>query len=328
VLDWLQHNPDTRHIPVHIVSVEEDSVRAHRSGASSALNKPAAKEALDTLFSEIVQSIERRTKRLLVVEDDEPQRRRIAELCGGEDVEITSAATGAEALAALGRERFDCMILDLGLPDMSGFDVIQSVQDEMSLKGMPVVVYTAGTLARRDETRLRKVAKTVVVKDVRSPERLLEEVTHVLHRVEADLPVEKRQMLRAARQVDPTLAGRKVLVVDDDIRNVFAITAVLERQGMDVVTAETGAEALAALESRTDIDVALIDVMMPEMDGYETMSRIRALDRYRALPLIALTAKAMRGDRERCLEAGATDYISKPVDTEQLLSILRVHLYR
>jgi CheY-like chemotaxis protein len=172
------------------------------------------------------------------------------------------------------------------------------------------------------------VAKSVVIKDVRSPERLLEEVTHLLHRVEAELPAEKRQMLRTARQVDVQLSGRRVLVVDDDIRNVFAITAVLERQGMDVVTAETGAEALAALESRSDIDIALVDVMMPEMDGYETMERIRRLSQYEKLPMIALTAKAMRGDRERCLEAGASDYISKPVDTEQLLSMLRVHLYR
>ncbi|HEV7466279.1 MAG TPA: response regulator, partial [Candidatus Dormibacteraeota bacterium] len=195
-------------------------------------------------------------------------------------------------------------------------------------RGMPVVVYTAGELGRRDETRLRKVAKSVVIKDVRSPERLLEEVTHLLHRVEAELPAEKRQMLRSARQVDATLSGRRVLVVDDDIRNVFAITAVLERQGMEVVTAETGAEALAALESRTDIDIALVDVMMPEMDGYETMERIRRQSQYQKLPMIALTAKAMRGDRERCLEAGASDYISKPVDTEQLLSMLRVHLYR
>jgi CheY-like chemotaxis protein len=206
--------------------------------------------------------------------------------------------------------------------------VIEKVQDEVSLRGMPVVIYTAGELGRRDETRLRKVSKSVVIKDVRSPERLLEEVTHLLHRVETELPVEKRQMLRSARQVDNQLAGRRVLVVDDDIRNVFAITAVLERQGMEVVTAETGAEALAALESRADIDVALVDVMMPEMDGYETMERIRRLSQYQKLPLIALTAKAMRGDRERCLEAGASDYISKPVDTEQLLSMLRVHLYR
>jgi CheY-like chemotaxis protein len=193
---------------------------------------------------------------------------------------------------------------------------------------MPVVVYTAGELGRRDESRLRKVAKSVVIKDVRSFERLFEEVTHLLHRVESDLPAEKRQMLREARHSDPALAGRRVLVVDDDIRNVFAITAVLERQGMEVVTAENGAEALAALESRADIEIALVDVMMPEMDGYETMTRIRALSNYQALPLIALTAKAMRGDRERCLEAGASEYIAKPVDTEQLLSMLRVHLYR
>jgi CheY-like chemotaxis protein len=328
VLDWLQHNPDTRHIPVHIVSIDEDNVRAHRSGASSALNKPAAREALDQLFDEITASIERRTKRLLIVEDDEAQRIHTVELCAGDDVEITAAATGAEALAALGRERFDCMVLDLGLPDISGFEVIQRIQDELSLRGMPVVVYTAGELGRRDESRLRKVAKSVVIKDVRSPERLFEEVTHLLHRVESDLPAEKRQMLREARHSDPALAGRRVLVVDDDIRNVFAITAVLERQGMEVVTAENGAEALAALESRADIEIALVDVMMPEMDGYETMTRIRALSNYQALPLIALTAKAMRGDRERCLEAGASEYIAKPVDTEQLLSMLRVHLYR
>jgi CheY-like chemotaxis protein len=328
VLDWLQHNPDTRHVPVHIVSIDEDNVRAQRSGATSALIKPAAKETLDKLFDEIHGSIERRVKRLLIVEDDDTHRSHTVDLCAGDDVEITTAATGAEALAALTRERFDCMVLDLGLPDISGFQVIEKVQDEVSLRGMPVVVYTAGELGRRDETRLRKVAKSVVIKDVRSPERLLEEVTHLLHRVEAELPAEKRQMLRTARQVDAQLSGRRVLVVDDDIRNVFAITAVLERQGMDVVTAETGAEALAALESRTDIDVALVDVMMPEMDGYETMERIRRLSQYQRLPMIALTAKAMRGDRERCLEAGASDYISKPVDTEQLLSMLRVHLYR
>jgi CheY-like chemotaxis protein len=220
------------------------------------------------------------------------------------------------------------MVLDLGLPDISGFEVIQRIQDELSLRGMPVVVYTAGELGRRDESRLRKVAKSVVIKDVRSPERLFEEVTHLLHRVEADLPPEKREMLREARTSDPTLAGRRVLVVDDDIRNVFAITAVLERQGMEVVTAENGAEALAALESRTDIEIALVDVMMPEMDGYETMTRIRALSNYQKLPMIALTAKAMRGDRERCLEAGASEYIAKPVDNEQLLSMLRVLLYR
>ena len=328
VLDWLQHNPDTRHIPVHIVSIDEDNVRAQRSGATSALIKPAAKEALDQLFDDIQGSIERRTKRLLIVEDDETQRTQTLELCAGDDVEITTAATGAEALAALGRERFDCMVLDLGLPDVSGFEVIDKVQGEVSLRGMPVVVYTAGELGRRDETRLRKIAKSVVIKDVRSPERLLEEVTHLLHRVEAELPAEKRQMLRAARAVDTALAGRRVLVVDDDIRNVFAITAVLERQRMNVLTAENGADALAALEGSTDIDVALVDVMMPEMDGFETMQRIRAMPQHQSLPIIALTAKAMRGDRERCLEAGASDYISKPVDTEQLLSMLRVHLYR
>ncbi|HEX3606918.1 MAG TPA: response regulator, partial [Candidatus Dormibacteraeota bacterium] len=328
VLDWLQHNPDTRHIPVHIVSIDEDNVRAQRSGATSALIKPAAKEALDQLFDDIQGSIERRAKRLLIVEDDETQRAQTLELCSGDDVEITTAATGAEALTALGRERFDCMVIDLGLPDISGFEVIEKVQSEVSLRGMPVVVYTAGELGRRDETRLRKIAKSVVIKDVRSPERLLEEVTHLLHRVEAELPAEKRQMLRAARAVDTALSGRRVLVVDDDIRNVFAITAVLERQRMNVLTAENGADAIAALEASTDIDIALVDVMMPGMDGFETMQRIRALPQHQTLPIIALTAKAMRGDRERCLEAGASDYISKPVDTEQLLSMLRVHLYR
>jgi CheY-like chemotaxis protein len=328
VLDWLQHNPDTRHIPVHIVSIDEDDTRAHRSGASSALIKPAAKESLDTLFDEITQSIERRVKRLLVVEDDDAQRAHVVDLLGGEDVEIITAGNGSEALAALGRERFDCMVLDLGLPDVSGFQVIDTIQAESSLRGMPVVVYTAGELGRRDETRLRRAAKSVVVKDVRSPERLLEEVTHLLHRVEADLPADKRRMLQEARQSDPALSGRRVLVVDDDIRNVFAITAVLERQGMEVITAETGAEALTALASRADVEIALVDVMMPEMDGYQTMARIRTMPGRETLPIIALTAKAMRGDRERCLEAGASDYISKPVDTSQLLSMIRVQLYR
>jgi len=264
----------------------------------------------------------------LVVEDDATQRASIVELVGNGDVHTTAVGSGAEALTALQAQTFDCMVLDLGLPDMTGFALIEKIQKELGLSGLPIIVYTGKDLTPQEETELRRVSESIIVKDVKSPERLLDETALFLHRVEVDLPESKRQMLQQVHQTDAVLAGKGVLIVDDDVRNIFALTSVLERQRMRVVYAENGRQAIARLQSTPGIDVVLMDIMMPEMDGYETMRAIHQIDAFTSLPIIALTAKAMKGDREKCIEAGASDYIPKPVDTEQLLSLLRVWLYR
>jgi CheY-like chemotaxis protein len=224
--------------------------------------------------------------------------------------------------------RFDCMVLDLGLPDMPGFDLIEQIKQQPQFSRLPIIVYTGKELTQQQETQLRRLAETIIVKDVRSPERLLDETALFLHRVQAALPESKRQILEQLHQSDPVLANKKVLIVDDDVRNIFALTSLLERYQMQVSYAENGVDGITVLQNRPDIDVILMDVMMPELDGYETTRAIRQLESFRSLPIIALTAKAMQGDREKCLEAGASDYITKPVDTEQLLSLLRVWLYR
>ena len=272
--------------------------------------------------------MERQVKSLLVVEDDETDRRSIVELIGNGDVQITAVASGQEALDALGAQHFDCMVLDLLLPDMPGLDVIQRIKKQPALRALPVVVYTAKDLSRKEETQLKRLSQTIILKDVRSPERLLDETALFLHRNTANLPDAKREILERLHRSDSVLAGKKVLIVDDDIRNIFAMTSVLERHKMEVVAAESGKDALDQLDKAPAVDIVLMDIMLPEMDGYETTRRIRENPRFKGLPIIALTAKAMKGDREKCIEAGASDYIAKPVDTEQLLSLLRVWLYR
>ena len=267
-------------------------------------------------------------KNLLVVEDNETDRKSIIELIGNGDVQTTAVATGQEALAALQEGSFDCIVLDLGLTDMSGFELLEHMKRSPTLSQIPVIVYTGKELSKREETELRRVAETIIVKDVKSPERLLDETALFLHRVEGSLPEPKRRLLEQLHRTDPVLQGRKVLVVDDDIRNIFALTSVLEQQQMDVVYAENGKDGIEILRSTPDVDVVLMDVMMPEMDGYEATRSIRRLKKFRSIPIIALTAKAMKGDREKCIEAGASDYIAKPVDNEQLISLLRVWLYR
>jgi hypothetical protein len=252
----------------------------------------------------------------------------MSELVGSNDVLITGVSTAGEALKALKENRFDCMVLDLGLPDMSGFELMEEIKKEPSLRTLPVIVYTGRDLTRKEESQLKRMAKTIIVKDVRSPERLLDETALFLHRVQANLPERQRKMLEQLHKTDEMLASKKVLVVDDDIRNIFAMTSLLERHSMQVVSAENGRDAIKVLENSDDIDVVLMDIMMPEMDGYDTIHEIRKLPRFKTLPILALTAKAMKGDREKCIEAGASDYISKPVDTEQLLSLLRVWLHR
>jgi CheY-like chemotaxis protein len=264
-----------------------------------------------------------------VIEDDPNPREAISELIGSEgDVEITTAGSGTEALSLLRQRHFDCMVLDLGLPDMSGFEFINRMRNDLQVQDIPIVVYTARDLTNREELELKRMAEAIIIKDVRSPDRLLDETALFLHRVEANLPEQKRQILEQLHESDPVLAGKKALIVDDDMRNIYALTSLLERHKMHVLYAESGAEGITALKKTPDVDVVLMDVMMPEMDGYEAMRRIRALDEFKNLPMIALTAKAMKGDREKCMEAGASDYITKPIDAQQLVSLLRVWLYR
>jgi len=328
ILDRLKHDPATRHIPIHIISVDENWQRGLRLGAIDFLTKPATKESLGEALTALHEFIDRPVKRLLVVEDDEAAQRSIAELIGGGDVQTTTVGTGTEALEALQSARYDCMVLDLGLPDMTGFQLITRVKSEIGLRKLPTIVYTGKQLSKREEAELGRLAESVVIKDARSPERLLDETALFLHRVTARLPEGKRRMLEQLHRSDPTLTGRTVLIVDDDVRNIFALTTFLERSEMKVVYAESGRDGITRLQETPEVDVMLMDVMMPEMDGYETMRAIREMPRFRQLPIIAVTAKAMKGDREKCIEAGASDYIAKPVDMEQLLSLLRVWLYR
>jgi len=327
VLDRLKHDKDTRHIPVHIISAEDQGNRGMKLGAFAHLEKPVTKEALDDAFSKMKGFVERSHKNLLVIEDNDTQRQAIVELIGEPDVEITAVGTADEALEALRQRKFDCIVLDLGLPDMNGFEFIEKMKAE-GAGDTPVVVYTGRELTKKEETELKRIADAIIIKDVSSPDRLLDETALFLHRVEANLPESKRQMLEQLHENDPVLEGKKALVVDDDMRNIYALTSLLERNKMEVLYAESGKDGLEILRQNPGIDVVLMDVMMPEMDGYEAMRQIRAMEQFNSLPILALTAKAMKGDREKCMQAGASDYITKPIDTQQLISLLRVWLYR
>ncbi|MEP6636466.1 MAG: response regulator, partial [Acidobacteriota bacterium] len=328
VLDRLKHDAETSHIPVHIITVEEQRQRALQQGAFTHLQKPVTYADLGRAFDGIRDFAERRIRKLLVVEDDDIQRMSVVELIGNGDVNTTAVATGQEALNILKDERFDCMVLDLKLPDMTGFELIEKLQTDLGRYDLPIIIYTGKELTRKEERHLKKVADAVIVKEASSPERLLAETALFLHRVEADLPESKRRILEKLHRSDPVLAGRKVLVVDDDVRNIFALTSALEAHNMEVVHAENGQEGIDLLQATPGIEAILMDIMMPEMDGYEAITAIREMEQFKQLPIIALTAKAMKADRDRCLEVGASDYISKPLDIDQLLSLLRVWLYR
>jgi len=328
VLSQLKQDPALRHIPVQIITLDEDRQHGLTRGAFGFLPKPTTAEGLDAALSRMKAYTTPRLRRLLVVEDNEAEQLSIAQLLGHDDVEIEAVGTGQEALAALRAQPFDCAVLDLRLPDMSGFDVLEHIKEDSRLSDVPVVVFTGKELSPEEDTRLHTLARSVVVKGVESPERLLDETSLFLHRVLADLPPDKQQMLDRLHRSDEDLVGKKVLVVDDDIRNIFALSSVLERRGMEVLTAGTGDEAIATLEGTSGVAIVLMDIMMPQMDGYQTMQAIRQMPPHRRLPIIALTAKAMKGDREKCLDAGASDYLAKPVNTEQLLSALRMWLHR
>ncbi|HEY1875214.1 MAG TPA: HAMP domain-containing protein [Steroidobacteraceae bacterium] len=327
VLNQLKRNPETRHIPVQILTVEDERQYGLERGAFSFITKSVTTEGLEQALERLKSFTATHVRRLLVVEDDPAEQLSVRELLGHTDVEITSVCTGAEALAAMREGDFDCVVLDLRLPDMSGFELLAQVQADEKLCRTPIVVFTGRALSDQEEIELRKNAKSIVLKGVRSPERLLDETALFLHRVIADLPAAKQKMIETLHESDEPLSGRKVLVVDDDIRNIFALNSLLERHNMEVITATNGHEAINLVETTADLSLVLMDVMMPEMDGYETMRRIRSNHRFRLLPIIALTAKAMKGDREKCLEAGASDYVAKPVNTDQLLSLVRMWLH-
>jgi CheY-like chemotaxis protein/signal transduction histidine kinase/HAMP domain-containing protein len=328
VLSQLKRDPATRHIPVQILTIEEERQYGLERGAYSFINKPLTTEGLETALDRVKRFAEPRVRELLVVEDDPAEQLSIRELIGHDDVAITTASSGAEALERLGEHNFDCMVLDLRLPDMSGFELLDRMQVDAEYSHVPVVVFTGRELSDNEQSELRRKAKSIVLKGVQSPERLLDETALFLHRVIADLPESKQKMIEALHQSDEPLLNRKVLVVDDDVRNIFALNSLLERHNMQVINATNGQDAIRLVEETADLALILMDIMMPEMDGYETMRRIRGKQEFRQLPIIALTAKAMKGDREKCLEAGASDYVAKPVNTEQLLSLVRMWLHR
>ena len=326
VLDRLKKNSRLRHIPVHMMSVEEATIDAMKKGAISFLTKPVSEEALQASFARIEKIIDREISTLLVVEDNDTMRRQIIKLIGNGDVKSSSATTGAEALASISSNSFDCMVLDLGLPDMSGFDLLDRLEaDHIDIP--PVVIYTGRELSREESQRLQHYTESIIIKGVKSEERLLDETALFLHRMVDKLPEQQKRMIASLHDQDQMFAGQKILVVDDDMRNTFALAKILREKHCEVTIASDGQQALAVL-AENKIDLVLMDIMMPVMDGYETIGRIRAQDRFWNLPIIALTAKAMKEDRERCMQVGASDYLSKPVDVERLLSMMRIWLYR
>jgi HAMP domain-containing protein/signal transduction histidine kinase/DNA-binding response OmpR family regulator len=327
VLSHLKQDPATRHIPVQIVSVEEERLQGLGHGAFSYLIKPATSGELEIAIDRVLGYARSDRKELLVVEDNEVERHSIVELLSHDKVEITTAHNGSEAWKELRSRKFDCMVLDLKLPDITGFELLERIRRERDLQDLPIVVFTGKDLTEEDELQLAQMAESVVVKGVQSPERLLDETSLFLHLITTELPPAKQQMLERLRHSDEAFRGKTVLVVDDDVRNIFALTSLLEQHGLRVISAETGKEAISLLDRDEAIDAVLMDIMMPDMDGYETMGLIRKTTKHRLLPILALTAKAMKGDREKCLDAGASDYIAKPVNTEELLGLLRIWLF-
>ena len=328
VMQKLTDNMRTRHIPVHFVTCLEDKRKALGMGGIGFTTKPVTCEDLDEVLATVEKTVDRTVRRVLIVEDDKAEATALVALLEGRDIHLVLAGTGAEAIRLYDTESFDCIVLDLGLADMSGFDLLEHLSTMHEKRRVPVIVHTGRELSNEETRRLQHYAQSIIIKGAKSPERLLNEVTLFLHVTENRLPPEKQRMIRKTLDTEKLLAGKKVLLVDDDMRNVFSLSSVLAEKGMTVVEAENGKIALAKLDAHNDIDIVLMDVMMPEMDGFETTRRIRKHPRFAGIPVIALTAKAMQGDREECIAAGANDYITKPVDTQQLLSLLRVWLYQ
>ncbi|MCG2758352.1 MAG: response regulator, partial [Desulfobacteraceae bacterium] len=327
VMSKLKENPETRHIPVHFISVSDKNLDAMKMGAIGFLAKPVSMEKLEQVFRKIDNMISKPQKNLLIVEDNEIQKNAIVELLGDKDILITTASTGHEAYEHLQSGLFDCIILDLGLPDMSGVELLAEIKNDEDLLNIPIIVYTGKELTKEEEITINEYAEKIIIKGAKSPEKLLDDTALFLHRVEANLPEEKQKMLRMIHDKEAIFKDKKILLVDDDMRNVYAITNILEEKGVYVLAGKNGKEGLDQLNNNPDVDLVLMDIMMPEMDGYEAIREIRKQHRFKKLPIIALTAKAMKGDRAKCIDAGANEYLAKPVDTDKLLSMLRVWLY-
>jgi CheY-like chemotaxis protein len=325
VLQTLKEDTRTRHVPVHVISVEDRVETAMHLGAIGYARKPATREQLQDVFARVESKLSQKVKRVLLVEDDKRQQESVMKLIGDGDVEIVAVSQGSEALQALADSVFDCMVIDLKLPDMTGQELLRRMASGESRSFPPVIVYTGRNLTRDEETELLRYSRSIIIKGARSPERLLDEVTLFLHKVENQLSSERQKMLRTARNRDKAFEARRILVVDDDMRNIFALTSALEHKGARVEVARNGIEALQKLEhSGDEVDLVLMDIMMPEMDGYTAMREIRKNPRWQKLPIIAVTAKAMKEDQERCLAAGANDYLAKPIELERLFSLMRV----
>ena len=326
VLDRLKENTKTRHIPVQVMSIDDYSKTALEMGAIGFMRKPVQHDEIKSVFEKLEAKFSQKISRVLIVEDDELQRKSISLLIGNESTEITMVESAREAIIELKKTVFDCIIMDLKLPDISGGELLEQMTQESIASFPPVIVYTGSALSQEQEDTLKKLSKSIIIKDARSPERLLDEVTLILHRVESKLPQNQRQMIKTARNRKQAFKGRKILLVDDDIRNIYALTSALEQKGATVFVGRNGKEALDKLDQDPKMDLVLMDIMMPEMDGYEATRKIRKQKRFAELPIIAVTAKAMKDDQKNCLEAGANDYVSKPVDLEKLLSLIRVRI--
>ena len=333
VLDRLKHDVRTRHVPVHVVSASDSATAARSLGAIGYLLKPVLMDDLVGALKQLAERLSDRRGMVLVIEDDPIQRDSVRQLLESLNVETVGAASAAEALKQLQSATFDCMVLDLSLPDASGISLLETLSEQDTYAFPPVIVYTGRDLSAQEEQQLRRYSKSIIIKGAKSPERLLDEVTLFLHRVVSELPPEQQRMLEQAQSRDAALENRRILIVEDDVRNVFALTSVLEPRGAKVAIARNGREAITALEavqgaSGSPIDLVLMDVMMPEMDGLTAVRKIRQMPACKKLPIIMLTAKAMKDDQENCLAAGASDYMAKPLDVEKLLSLIRVWMPR
>lgn len=328
VMRSIKDNPRTRHIPVHFITCLEDRRKALSMGAVGFVTKPVSAEQLGEVFNLLRSAIDQTAKKLLLIENDEAESKNVTALLEMGGLEIVIARSGQEALQRMQQENFDCVVLDLGLNDMSGFDLLDRLKQQGTNQNVPVIVHSARSLSNEDERRLRHYSESIIIKGAKSPERLLNEVSLFLHMVETSLPQEKQNMIRRALDKEAMFELRKVLLVDDDMRNIFSLSSALADKGMQIVEATNGREALSELDAHADVDIVLMDIMMPEIDGYEAIRQIRKDPRFTRLPIIALTAKAMVSDQKRCLEAGASDYIAKPVNLDRLFSLMRVWLYQ
>jgi CheY-like chemotaxis protein len=328
LLDELKHDAATRHIPVQVISVEDESIRSQRQGVVAFVNKPATRDALEDAFVRLGEAMVPRVKNVLVVESDPEKLRAITEVVEADGVVVKTASSGSEALNTVQSGSFDCIVLSRALSDMRGLDLAEQIETAAGRRQPPIVLYTDRDLEEDEQRRLGRLSGNMVLKQANSLDRLLDEVSLFLHYVEAVLPESKRRMLQHVRKADDILAGKRALIVDDDMRNIFALTSILENHKIEPLSAENGRDAIEMLQKDPNIDIVLMDVMMPEMDGYETMRKIRQMRRFQNLPVIGITAKAMPEDRDKCIEAGASDYLAKPIDATQLVSLMRIWLYR